>query len=227
MDLKAIVLLILTVHLGGSVSLMKRIRLRRVLMLYSKCDKGFYFDPNLEEKGRCQPCSEICGHQNPIGDDGECDRHKDQCQVVPGESTSAPLITSDSTSSPKAPNSVVVVVVAVTSIFFAVSMTTVLVCFIYKSRRCHHDDDDDDEVRSSSPRLIKPVESNSLHESKDKICVSKVNNDPLDPHQMALLQSHGTKEFPSSMQDEECRNGVTCSDHSIRYDATSGVQSMA
>lgn len=68
-------------HLGGASYILKQIRLRRILTSSTNCEKGFYFDPVLEEKGRCQPCSEICGEgPHQIGGEDACARHKDQCE---------------------------------------------------------------------------------------------------------------------------------------------------
>lgn len=67
--------------LGGASYIIKQTRLRRILASSTDCEKGFYFDPVLEEKGRCQPCSEICGEgPHQIGGEDACARHKDQCE---------------------------------------------------------------------------------------------------------------------------------------------------
>jgi len=52
--------------------------LRRQRQATGKCDMEWYFDPNLGENGRCQPCAEIC---NPNwGTEDQCLANIDQCR---------------------------------------------------------------------------------------------------------------------------------------------------
>lgn len=42
------------------------------------CDMEWYFDPNIGENGRCQPCSEICDPS--WGTEDQCRANFDQCE---------------------------------------------------------------------------------------------------------------------------------------------------
>lgn len=58
--------------------LRSRSQIRRRAVKTGKCEMEWYFDPNIGENGRCQPCGEICDPS--WGTQDQCLANIDQCE---------------------------------------------------------------------------------------------------------------------------------------------------